>query len=120
MRTLKALAALAAIAGMLTVAAIGGDTLLLGTLIPVDGTTFNDLTPIPVNGDPYYLFFSPDGNLLYIPCAGSTKLHVYNEPLARFESQDYELDYNITAPALSPEGDALMYIDPNMFLRAVY
>ena len=89
-------------------------------VIPVDGTTFNDLTPIPVNGDPYYLFFSPDGNLLYIPCAGSTKLHVYNEPLAKFEAQDYALDDNPTASALSPEGDTLMYIDFNMFLRAVY
>jgi hypothetical protein len=51
MRTLKALAALAAIAGMLTVAAIGGDTLLLGTLIPVDGTT--NTTAIAAGGVSY-------------------------------------------------------------------
>ncbi len=89
-------------------------------VIPVDGTTFNDLTPIPVNGDPYNLFFSPGGDFLYIPCNGSSKLHIYNEPLAKFEAQDYDLEYNPMAPALSPEGDALMYIDFNMILRAVY
>lgn len=51
MRLSKTLAAIAALCGIVSIAALGGDTLLLGTLVTVNGTT--NTSTIAVGGVTY-------------------------------------------------------------------